>query len=151
MTQPAGFGKPNAQKTQKSVSEGAKKRATAAQRYDEMKGQGVEYEVFLRPVGQTQWVPLGGGFMVPRSDQIDRAIYANEADLRQAALRRIPGLKKNRANLELEYGYRLKEYKDEPIQLAVRPVEPPPNPIQAVVANVGATLGGLFQKKTPEA
>jgi hypothetical protein len=146
MTQPTGFGKPKATKL-KSVSTGAKKRAEEAQQYDEMKDSGMpEYEIFIRTQMNQQWLPVGA-IACKRSDQIHAAIYANETALLQGAFHRMPILKKNRAKLEFEYGFRSKDYKDEPITLAVRPPEKQPNLFQTAAMNIGTALGGMFQKK----
>ncbi|MBE9030958.1 hypothetical protein IQ266_14570 [filamentous cyanobacterium LEGE 11480] len=147
MTNPVGFGKPK-QPAKPPVSAGAKKRAAAANEYDEMKSSGMpEYDIYLRVTGQKQWMPVGK-IAVKRSTQIHDAIYSNEEALLQGAYHRMPVLKKNRANLSFEYGYRLKGFKDESIELAVRPERKIGNAIQNVVDNVGATISGLFQKKS---
>jgi hypothetical protein len=146
MTQPAGFGK--SKTTPKKVpSAGAKQRAAAAKEYDDLKGSGLpEYEIFIRLAEQKQWMAVGA-IAVRRSTQIHAAIYANEDALLKGAYHRMPVLKKNRANLVLEYGYRLKEFKDDPIELAVRPAENVTGKIQAVIGNVGDAIAKLFQPK----
>jgi hypothetical protein len=147
MTQPVGFGKPKETKI-KPTSTGAKQRAEASQQYDEMKDSGMpEYEVFIRTQMNKQWLAVGA-IACKRSDQIHAAIYANEEALLKGAFHRMPILKKNRAKLEFEYGFRLKDYKDEPIEVAVRPPDKKPNPLQTAAMNIGTTLGGLFQKKS---
>lgn len=147
MTQPVGFGKPKETKA-KPVSSGAKQRAEAATQYDEMKDSGMpEYEIFIRTQMNQQWLAVGA-IACKRSDQIHAAIYANEEALLKGAFHRMPILKKNRAKLEFEYGFRLKEYKDEPIAIAVRPLAKQPNLLQTAAMNIGTTLGGIFQKKS---
>lgn len=111
-----------------------------------MKQRGLpEYEVYLRIQGKKQWFPVGA-ITVQRSNQINEAIHANEASLLQGAFRLFPVLKKNQSSLE--YGYRLKEYKDEPIQLAVRPPKQGSNPVQGAITTVSAALGKWLGKKS---
>jgi Family of unknown function (DUF6523) len=149
MTQPAGFGTPK-KPAKKTPSAGAKQRAAAAQEYDELKSSGLpEYTIFIRLADQKQWMPVGA-IAVKRSTQIHAAIYANEEELLKGAFHRMPALKKNRANLSFEYGYRLKEFKDDPIELAVRPPDNVTGKIQAVISNVGAAIGNLFQPQAPK-
>lgn len=138
-----GFGQPKQSK--KPPSEGAKKRAEAAKQMEDMKSKGMpEYEVYVRIKDRKPWYPVGA-ITVQRSNRISEAIYANQEGLLQGAFRLFPILKKNANNLE--YGYRLKEFKDDEIQLAVRPSEKSANPIQAAFATVGESLGSLFKKK----
>ncbi|OUC14967.1 MAG: hypothetical protein B0A82_09275 [Alkalinema sp. CACIAM 70d] len=139
-----GFGQPKV--TKKPPSEAAKKRTEAAKQMDEMKAKGMpEFEIYIRIRDKKPWYPVGA-ISVQRSNQINQAIYANEEGLLQGAFRLFPILKKNAQNLE--YGYRLKDYRDEEIQLAVKPASIVPNALQNAVANVGATIGGLFKKKS---
>jgi Family of unknown function (DUF6523) len=63
-------------------------------------------------------VPVGA-IAVKRSALINQAIFGSLDDLLKGAFRLYPVLRKHQH--QLEYGYRLKEYKDEPIQLAVPP------------------------------
>jgi hypothetical protein len=146
MTQPAGFGQPKTP-PKKPPTAAAQKRAAAVRQFDDMKSSGMpEYEIYVRIAGQKQWLPVGA-IAVRRSTQIHNAIYANEEGLLSGAYHRMPVLKKNRGNLTLEYGYRLKEFKDEPIQIAVKPVPGVGNAISGAIANVGNAIGNLFQKK----
>lgn len=145
MAQPVGFGKSNSV-AYKPPSQGAQQRAAAAKKYDQMKSSGMpEYTVFIRILGKEQWLPVGV-IAVKRSTQIHQAIYENEQALLEGAFHRMPALRKNRADLAFEYGYRLKEFKDEPIELAVRPSPQPINLLQNVLGNVGSTVGNLFRK-----
>ncbi|MFM2431666.1 MAG: hypothetical protein RLZZ511_2879 [Cyanobacteriota bacterium] len=146
MTQPAGFGKPK-NPPKKAPTAAAQKRAAAERQFEDMKTSGMpEYEIFVRIAGQQQWLPVGA-IAVRRSTQIHNAIYANEEGLLSGAYHRMPALKKSRDKLTLEYGYRLKEFKDEPIQVAVKPVPGVGNAISGAIANVGAAIGNLLQKK----
>jgi Family of unknown function (DUF6523) len=111
-----GFGKtpPKPQPSKRSSD-----RADASKQYETMKTDGLpDYEVYIRVEGKKNWFPVGV-IAVKRSSQINQAIFANQADLLQGALRIYPVLKKNQG--QLEYGYRLKEFKDDEIQLAVTP------------------------------
>jgi hypothetical protein len=103
-----------------------------------------EYEIYIRIQGKKQWFPVGA-IAVKRSNQISAAIFDNEEDLRKGAFRLFPVLKKNQANLE--YGYRLKEFKDEPIELAERSAVKGANAVQQAISQVGTALGGLFKRK----
>ncbi len=146
MTDTRGFG---ASKPQPKVSKRVQERTTAAKRLDKMRSDGLpEYEVYIRIQGKKQWYPVGA-LAVQRSNQINHAIYDSQAQLLQGAFRLFPILKKNQT--QLEYGYRLKEYKDEPIQLAEPPKSKLPNPVQGMISQIGSQIGdrlsGLFQQK----
>lgn len=144
MTTSGGFGKKVHK--EKKQSEGTSKRAEASKQFDEFKSKGLpEYEVYIRVQGKKQWFPVGA-IAVKRSNQIHAAIFDNEEELRKGAFRLFPVLKKNQANLE--YGYRLKEYKDEPIELAERPAAKASNAVQGAIAQVGNTIGSLFKRKS---
>jgi Family of unknown function (DUF6523) len=138
-----GFGQPK--QVQKIPSANTQKRIEAAKQMDEMKAEGLpEFEVYIRVKNNKVWYPVGG-IAVKRSNQISAAIYANEAGLLQGAFRIFPILKKNAQNLE--YGYRLKEFKDDPIQLAVQPAPGVAGAFQAIVANLTESLSNVFKKK----
>jgi hypothetical protein len=128
------------------VSKRSQARAEAAKEYELMKADGIpDFEVYIRIKDKKPWYPVGS-IAVKRSSQIHQAIYANQEELRQGAYRLFPILKKNQSNLE--YGYRLKEFKDDPITLAVEPVASVGNAVQNAVANVRDRLAGVFQKKS---
>ncbi|MFM7600846.1 MAG: HHL1-like protein [Pseudanabaena sp.] len=94
------------------------KREVAASKYDEMKNKGLpEFNIFIRIKGK-EWVPAGS-MAVERSNLISRAIFQQEAELLKGAIRLYPILRKFKDNLE--YGYRLKEFPDEEITVAVLP------------------------------
>lgn len=142
MTTP-GFGKKVHQ--EKKQSQGTSKREKASKQYDEFKSSGLpEYEIYMRVKDKKPWFPVGA-IAVKRSNQINAAIYGNEEELLKGAFRLFPILKKNKENLE--YGYRLKEYKDEPIELAVRPATKGLGGVQRSIAQVGDKIGSLFKKK----
>lgn len=144
MANPSGFGKKVHK--EKKQSTGVSKREQASKQLDDFKSKGLpEYEIYIRIQGQKQWFPVGA-IAVKRSNQISAAIYDNEEELCKGAFRLFPVLKKNRDNLE--YGYRLKEFKDEEIELAQRPAAKAANPVQQAIAQVGGKLGGLFKPKS---
>lgn len=116
-----GFGKPQ---EKPKVSDGAKQRKKAAKRMDNMREDGSpEYEIYIRVVGKQQWYPVGV-IAVKRSNQINQAIFGSQDDLLQGAFRIYPVLRKNQQHLE--YGYRLKgkEFREDPIELAVKSTVP---------------------------
>ena len=137
-----GFGKVETPK--KSVSKQTAKRQEASKQYDKMKTEGVpEFNIYMRIQGKKQWYPVGS-IAVKRSSQINMAIYDSEKDLREGAFRLFPILRKNQANLE--YGYRVKEYNDEPIQVAVKPEQAVANAVQSAIANVTNRVTSLFKR-----
>jgi hypothetical protein len=124
-----GFGAP---KPQPQVSKRTAERRAASQQYDEMKSAGIpEFEIYIRIRGKNNWFPVGA-IAVKRTSLIHHAIYDNEAQLLQGAFRLFPVLRKNQNNLE--YGYRLKEFKDEPIQLAEKPTSNQPSVFQKILS-----------------
>ncbi|NJM47844.1 MAG: hypothetical protein HC860_18115 [Alkalinema sp. RU_4_3] len=144
MTQPSGFGKTKTTPP-KVVTEATKKREMAAKEYDQMKDKGLpEYEIYVRIRNSKQWFPVGA-IAVKRSSQVNQAIFANEESLLQGAFRIYPVLKRNKSNLE--YGYRSKDIKDDPIKLAEQPVANIPNVLNALVSNARESLAEVFQKK----
>ena len=137
-----GFGK--AETPKKSVSKKTVKRTEASKQYDKMKTDGVpEFNIYMRIQSKKQWYPVGS-IAVKRSSQINMAIYDSEKDLREGAFRLFPILRKNQANLE--YGYRLKEFSDEPIQVAVKPEQAVANAFQSAIANVKDRFTSLFKR-----
>ncbi|MBL1173513.1 HHL1-like protein [Pantanalinema sp. GBBB05] len=142
MTTHSGFGKP---KATKQPSKQSAKRSDAAKQYDKMKADGLpEFTIFIRIQGKNNWYPVGS-IAVARSNQINHAIFDQEAELLQGALRLFPILRKHQN--QLEYGYRLKQFNDEPIQLATKPAAAAGNLIQSSLNQVKDRLSGLFQRK----
>ena len=134
-----GFGKPQPKTAKRST-----KRAEAAKQYDQMKAGGTpDYEVYIRIQGKKNWYPVGA-IVVKRSSQINQAIFANQKDLLQGAFRLYPVLRKHQH--QLEYGYRLKEFKDEPIQLAVPPTVDSNKGIQTVMTQIKDRITSLLKK-----
>ncbi len=104
--------------SQKKKPKNPNKHQVAANKYDEMKSKGLpEFNIYIRIKGK-EWVPAGS-MAVERSNQISRAIFQQEAELLKGAVRLYPILRKYKENLE--YGYRLKEFPDEEITVAVMP------------------------------
>jgi hypothetical protein len=112
-----GFG---SKPSKRSKSEGQVKREEERSRYDEIAGQGgQEYNVFVRQFGSSDksWLPCGS-VAVPRASQVSDAIYANAEALKAAIVRTYPKLKGYEE--EFEYGYNLKVYPDDPVEVAVK-------------------------------
>ncbi|MEM6253360.1 MAG: HHL1-like protein [Cyanobacteria bacterium P01_D01_bin.156] len=136
-----GFGKV---KPKPKVSEATKRRKQASQEMDQRRESGdPEFEVHIRIKDKKQWYPVGV-IAVKRSVDIDRAIFASEDDLLQGAFRIYPILRKNKTNLE--YGYRVKAFKDEPITLAVPPKPGVAGGLQTIANQVKGSFAGLFKK-----
>ena len=143
MATPTGFG-PKKLKEKPKQSKGAKERANAAKQYDQFKADGTpDYEIYIRIQGKKQWYPVGA-LAVKRSSQISRAIYNSVEQLHSGAFRLFPILRKHEG--ELEYGYRLKEFKDDPIQLAKPPAITGTKGMQAAIAGLKNTVGGLLKR-----
>lgn len=101
-------------------SEGQAKRDQEASRYDEISSQGgQEYNIFVRQFGSDDksWFPCGS-VAVLRAAQVSDAIYANVEELKKAIVRTYPKLKGFEA--EFEYGYNLKVYPDDPVEVAIK-------------------------------
>jgi len=134
-----GFGAPKPApkpKASKPKSTGAVARDQASQDLEKLKAQGnPEYMVLIREVPEgaapSNWYPVGG-MAVPRSSSIDvalsLAIFQNEDDLLKGAFRNHPFLSKS--THKFEYGYRLKEFPDDPVKVAdPNAAEPSTNPL----------------------
>jgi hypothetical protein len=138
-----GFGAPP---QKRSASTGSAKRAEAAKKFDKMRAKGnPDFQIFIRIQGQKNWIPVGE-IAVQRSNLISYAIFDNEDQLVQAAYRLSPPLRKYEG--QFEFGYRLKEFRDEPIQKAERPNRLVPNVLQRSWAQVQQMLGSLFRPKS---
>ena len=123
-----GFDKNAAKKTEtkKQKSEGQLQRETMSTKYDEIsKLGGQEYNVFVRQFGSSDqsWLPCGA-IAVPRGGQVSDAIFANEVELQKAIVRIFPKLKGYEQ--EFEYGFNLKVYPDDPIEVAAKRNGPRP-------------------------
>merc|ERR1719389_678766 len=103
----------------------SKEAQQAGSDFDKLKDSGApEYMVLVREAATdadkpSQWYPVGG-IAVPRSSSLDTAlslaIYNNEDELLKGAYRAHPFLKKS--TKKLEYGYRVKEFQDDPVKVA---------------------------------
>ena len=113
-----GFGKAEEQ-PQKIKSDGQIKRENASSRYDNIAASGgQEYAIFVRQFGDKDdesWLPCGS-IAVNRGEQVSNAIFGNEEPLKSAIVRMYPKLKG--FEQEFEYGYNLKIYPDEPVEVA---------------------------------
>jgi hypothetical protein len=114
------------EETKKPVkSQGQTKRDNESTKYDEIAGKGGnEYRIFVRQFGSddTGWLPCGA-IAVPRDAQVSDAIYANVEALKVAIVRTFPKLKG--CEDEFEYGFNLKVYPDDPIDVAVKTTKVP--------------------------
>ena len=142
MTSQIGFGK--VQPQQQKVKKNKAKRVAAARQYDEMKKSGLpEFNVYVRIQGQRNWFPVGA-IAVSRSNQINKAVFEQEEELLKGAFRLFPKLRKHKN--QLEYGYRLKEYNDEPIALAVRPQPTTADWIQSTITSVKERFSAITKR-----
>jgi hypothetical protein len=117
----SGFGSKESKETPKNVkTEGAVKRDAERSKYDELAGSGGnEYTIFVRQFGSDDkgWLPCGA-IAVPRDAQVSDAIFANTASMNKAIVRTYPKLKGSED--EFEFGFNLKIYPDDPIDVAVK-------------------------------
>jgi hypothetical protein len=135
-----GFGEPP---SKPKASKRAKERKKAATQYDKMKSAGLpEYEVYIRIQDKKQWYPVGV-VAVKRSNQVNRAIFDNQEQLLQGAFRLYPILRKHQDRLE--YGYRYKEFKDEPVQLAEMPKVSAAG-MKSAIASLKSRFSSLLQQ-----
>jgi hypothetical protein len=142
MTTQIGFGKVQPQK--QTAKKNKVKRTAASQQFNEMKKSGLpEFNIYVRIKGQKQWLPAGS-MTVNRSSLINDALFQEEEELLKGVFRLFPKLRKHQN--ELEYGYRLKEFKDEPIALATRPQSTTGSAIQSAIANVKDRLSSLLKR-----
>ena len=129
-----GFGNADEQQqAKKEKSSGQKERERASSKYDEIAGLGgQEYSIFVRQFGSADdsWLPCGS-LAVARGDQVSSAIFSNEEALKTAIIRTFPKL--TGSETEFEYGYNMKIYPDEPVEVAVKST-----------ASSGASLGNWF-------
>lgn len=101
-------------------STGQVKRDQESSKYDEIASTGgQEYNVLVRQFGSDDksWFPCGS-VAVPRGAQVSDAIYSNEEALKVAIVRRYPKLLG--FENEFEFGFNLKVYPDDPIEVAVK-------------------------------
>ncbi len=139
----SGFGQVSSQPKKKKKA--PNKRETAASKYDEMKGKGLpEFNIFIRIKGR-EWVPAGS-MAVERSNQISQAIFQQEAELLKGAIRLYPILRKFKD--DLEYGYRLKEFPDEEVTVAVLPEPTIGDRVKYAIAKAKEYFTNVTKKKS---
>jgi hypothetical protein len=112
-----GFG---SEPEKKVKSEGQIKREKERSKYDEIaQAGGQQYNIFVRQFGSDDksWLPCGS-IAVPRGAQVSDAIFANVSGLKSAITRTYPKL--SGFENEFEYGFNLKIYPDDPIEVAVK-------------------------------
>jgi hypothetical protein len=103
------------------------KRESQSTKYDQVAAAGgQEYSIFVRQFGGADgsWLPCGS-VAVPRSMQVSDAIFGNEDALKTSIVRTFPKLKGY--ELEFEYGYNLKIYPDDPVEIAKKNMTPKPS------------------------
>lgn len=141
MSNQLGFGQPV---PNKKAGKSTVQRRKAAQQYDKMKADGLpEFNIFIRIRDRKNWFPVGS-LAVSRTNKINEAIFENEEALLQGGIRLFPILRKHQG--QLEYGYRLKEFNDEPIQVAVKPEPKALNGFQRAIAQVQDRIKGLAKR-----
>lgn len=114
-----GFDK-SSKPVKREKSTGQVEREKMSSRYDTIAaGGGQEYSVFVRQFGgeDKSWLPCGS-IAVPRNAQVSDAIFANEEALKTAIVRTFPKLKGFES--EFEYGYNLKIFPDDPVEVAMK-------------------------------
>lgn len=137
-----GFGKVQPQK--QTAKKNKAKRAAASQKFNEMKKSGLpEFNIFVRVKGQNNWFPAGS-MTVNRSSLINQALFQQEEELLKGVFRLFPKLRQHQS--QLEYGYRLKEFKDEPIEVATRPSPTTGNLLQSTIANLKNRFSALLKR-----
>lgn len=140
MTNQPGFGKPQ---SQPKVSKRSAERDKASKQYDKMKSDGTpDFEVYIRIQNKNNWYPVGV-IAVKRSSQIHQAIFDSQSELLQGAFRLYPTLRKHH---QLEYGYRLKAFKDEPIQIATPSQSQASGGLPKVLAQVKEWVAALLKR-----
>eukprot|EP00977_Amphora_coffeiformis_P008374 scaffold1893_cov220-Amphora_coffeaeformis.AAC.19 len=127
-----GFGAPK--KQTKKKSDGQVKREQESSKYDEIAASGgqqyscfdaavsqiivhTDDSVFVRQFGSDDksWLPCGS-VAVPRNAQVSDAIFSNESALKGSIVRMYPKLRGYET--EFEFGFNLKVYPDDPIEVA---------------------------------
>lgn len=142
MATQTGFGKVQPQK--QTAKKNKVKRTVASRQYDEMKKSGMpEFNIYVRIKGQKNWFPAGS-MAVNRSSQINQALFQEEEELQKGVFRLFPKLRKHQS--ELEYGYRLKEFNDEPITVATHPTASAGNFIQSTLTSVKERFSSLLKR-----
>ncbi len=113
-----GFGEKKVVK--REISEGQRKREAESSKYDDIASSGgQQYNIFVRQFGSddSSWLPTGS-IAVPRGAQVSDAIFANVSNLKTAIVRTYPKLRGFEE--EFEFGYNLKVYPDDPVEVAMK-------------------------------
>jgi hypothetical protein len=134
----------------KKKSDGQTKRETQSNKYDELSTTGgQEYSIFVRQFGgeDGSWLPCGS-VAVPRGAQVSDALFSNEAELKKSIVRTFPKLKGNEG--EFEYGFNLKVYPDDPVEVAKKGGPKPEGlSIGAWISNLLSPIDTSGTSKTP--
>ena len=115
-----GFGAAKEEEAPREKTPGQIQRETQSKKYDEISATGgQEYNIFVRQFGSDDgsWFPCGA-IAVPRAAQVSDAIFANDDALKIAIVRTYPKLKG--FEQEFEFGYNLKIYPDDPVEVATK-------------------------------
>lgn len=107
-------------KPEKPPSEEKQARIEAQSKLAAQVASGVpEYAVFARTFGSDEksWLQVGT-IACPRTEKPDKVILGNEGALITGLLKAFPKMKGQEGNLE--YGYRLKKFTDDPVRLVMR-------------------------------
>ncbi|WP_019498328.1 HHL1-like protein [Pseudanabaena sp. PCC 6802] len=143
MATPTGFGKVTAPKPKAEKNKA--KRTVASQKYEEMKSSGLpEFSIYVRIKGKPNWIPAGS-MTVDRSDKISLAIYQQEEELIEGVMRLYPKMRQYQS--QLEYGYRLKQFNDEAIAVAIPPQPTLGDAMQAKLKQWQGQFTKLFDRK----
>ncbi|CAJ1946222.1 unnamed protein product [Cylindrotheca closterium] len=121
-------------------------REQMSNKYDDIAASGgQEYAIFVRQFGgeDGSWLPCGS-IAVPRGAQVSDAIFGNEEPLKLSIVRTFPKLKGFEA--EFEYGYNLKIFPDDPVEVATKNMKPAGPSIGNWISNV---LSPIDASKTP--
>jgi hypothetical protein len=136
-----GFGqRPGGAASPRQPSEASAARDAAAERLDAMRKQGLpEFSVWIRLAEKESpddpdfpWLPVGS-LSVPRSGDINKAIFDVYDDLMQGVYRLFPNMKGKEE--QLQFGWQNKEFTDEDIRVAVKP-----SSMQSLFQSFTATL-----------
>lgn len=111
---------PDSKPVKREKSAAQVEREKMGSNYDKIAASGgQEYSIFVRQFGgeDKSWLPCGS-IAVPRNAQVSDAIFANEEALKASIVRTFPKLKGFES--EFEYGFNLKVYPDDPVEVAMK-------------------------------
>ena len=115
-----GFGAAKEEEKPREKTPAQMEREKQSKKYDEISATGgQEYNIFVRQFGSDDgsWFPCGA-IAVPRGAQVPDAIFANDEALKVAIVRTYPKLKG--FEQEFEFGFNLKVYPDDPVEVATK-------------------------------